>query len=114
MRFAFILLLLFSLTTYPSRAQNADTLIPFDQAYKRTYHTVKLQGKPPVIDGKLDDDCWKNEGNWSQKFLQNTPVERAQPTYPTKIKILFDDKNIYFSLRAWDPEPDKINRFVGN
>ena len=75
---------------------------------------MKLQGKPPVIDGKLDDDCWKNEGNWSQNFLQNTPVERAQPTYPTRIKILFDDKNIYFALRAWDPEPDKINRFVGN
>ena len=67
-----------------------------------------------MIDGKLDDDCWKNEGNWSQNFLQNTPVERAQPTYPTRIKILFDDKNIYFALRAWDPEPDKINRFVGN
>jgi hypothetical protein len=114
MRFAFILFLLFSLSNLPARSQSADTLIPFDQAYKRTYHTVKLQGKPPVIDGKLDDDCWKNEGNWSQKFLQNTPIERAQPTYPTKIKILFDDKNIYFALRAWDPEPDKINRFVGN
>ncbi len=114
MRLAFILFLLLSLTIPPSIAQSADTLIPFDQAYKRSYHTVKLQGKPPVIDGKLDDDCWKNEGNWSQKFLQNTPVERAQPTYPTKIKILFDDKNIYFALRAWDPEPDKINRFVGN
>ena len=34
--------------------------------------------------------------------------------YPTRIKILFDDKNIYFALSAWDPEPDKINRFVGN
>jgi len=114
MRSAFILLLLLLLTNIPVLAQSADTLIPFDQAYKRSYHTVKLEGKPPVIDGKLDDECWKNEGNWSQKFLQNTPVERAQPTYPTKIKILFDDKNIYFALRAWDPEPGKINRFVGN
>jgi len=95
-------------------SQEPDNLIPFDDAYKRTYHTVKLQGIPPVIDGKLEDDCWKNEGNWSQNFLQNTPIERAQPTYPTKIKILFDDKNIYFALRAWDPEPDKINRFIGN
>jgi hypothetical protein len=95
-------------------SQVPDSLIPFDQAYKRSYHTVRLQGEPPVIDGKLEDPCWENEGAWSQNFIQNTPVERAQPTYPTRIKILFDDKNIYFALRAWDPEPDKINRFVGD
>lgn len=95
-------------------AQKADSLIPFDQAYKRTYHTVRLQGTPPQVDGKLDDNCWKSEGNWSQCFLQNTPVERGQPTYPTRIKILYDDKNLYFALCAWDPEPEKINRFVGN
>jgi hypothetical protein len=95
-------------------SQVPDSLIPFNQAYKRSYHTVRLQGRPPVVDGRLDDDCWKHEGSWSQNFIQNTPVERAQPTYPTHIKILFDDRNIYFALRAWDPEPDKINRFVGN
>jgi len=27
---------------------------------------------------------------------------------------MYDDKNLYFALRAWDPEPEKINRFVGN
>lgn len=109
------LLFLFSIpNTFNILSQDPDNLIPFDQAYKRTYHTVKLQGDPPVIDGKLDDACWATEGVWSQNFIQNTPVERRQPTYPTRIKILFDDKNIYFALRAWDPEPDKINRFVGN
>jgi hypothetical protein len=99
------------ITTY---SQEDPKLIPFDQAYKRTYNAVRLQGKPPVVDGKLEDDCWKNEGEWSQNFIQNIPVERGQPTYPTRIKILYDDKNIYFALRAWDPEPEKINRFVGN
>jgi hypothetical protein len=95
-------------------SQSPDSLIPFDQAYKRTYHTTRLQSQIPVIDGKLDDACWGMDGAWSSNFIQNTPVERGIPTYPTKIKILFDDKNIYFALRAWDPEPDKINRFVGN
>jgi hypothetical protein len=97
-----------------SYSQEDPKFIPFGQAYKRTYHTVRLKGAPPVIDGKLDDDCWKNEGEWSQNFIQNIPVERGQPTYPTRIKILYDDKNIYYALRAWDPEPEKINRFVGN
>jgi hypothetical protein len=98
----------------PVYSQEPAGLIPFDQAYKRTYRTVRLQGPSPVIDGKLDDSCWKTDGEWSQNFLQNTPIERGQPTYPTRIKILYDDRNIFFALRAWDPEPDKINRFVGN
>jgi hypothetical protein len=95
-------------------SQEPDSIIPFDQAYKRTYHTVRLKEIPPVIDGKLEDACWKNEGEWSQNFIQNIPVERAQPTYPTRIKILYDNKNIYFALCAWDTEPGKINCFVGN
>jgi hypothetical protein len=95
-------------------SQESAALIPYEQAYKRVYHTVRLEGTPPVIDGKLEDKCWNTEGIWSQNFIQNIPVERAQPTYPTRIKILYDDRNIYFALCAWDPEPDKINRFVGN
>lgn len=91
-----------------------DSLIPFEKAYKRSYYTTRLVNNPPVIDGKLDDACWSADGRWSDNFIQNTPVERAIPTYPTRIKILYDDKNIYFALRAWDPEPRKINRFVGN
>jgi hypothetical protein len=92
----------------------SDSLIPFEKAYKRTYQTSRLGNVPPVIDGKLDDNCWYFDGEWSDNFIQNTPVERARPSYPTKIKILFDDRNIYFALRAWDPDPKKINRFVGN
>ncbi len=107
-------LLFFLLSNFNLFGQDNINLIPFDQAYKRNYHTIKLVGSPPLIDGKLDDDCWKNEGSWSQDFIQNTPVERGQASNPTRIKILFDDKNIYFALRAWDPEPNKINRFVGN
>lgn len=94
--------------------QDQPGLIPFDQAYKRVYNAIRLTGTPPVVDGKLDDQAWREEGSWSQNFIQNTPVERGQPTYPTRIKILYDNRNLYFALRAWDPEPGKINRFVGN
>jgi len=96
------------------QAQNPDSVIPFELAYKRVYHTVRLQSHAPEIDGILDDACWESDGLWSVNFIQNTPIERALPTFPTRIKILYDDKNIYFALRAWDPEPEKINRFIGN
>jgi hypothetical protein len=105
---------LFLLNNFSLFSQENSKLIPFNEAYKRKYHTVKLEGMPPVIDGKLDDACWKDQGTWSQEFIQNTPIERGIASNPTKIKILFDDKNIYFALRAWDPEPNKINRFIGN
>jgi hypothetical protein len=114
MRKRFIWILLLFPATINLLCQESDSLMPFDQAYKRKYHIVRLQGNPPVIDGRLDDESWIKEGEWSQNFIQNTPVERGKPTYPTKIKLLFDDRNIYFALCAWDPEPDKINRFIGN
>ena len=33
--------------------------------------------------------------------------------YPTEVNILYDDKNIYVAMRAYDKEPDKIQRFAG-
>ncbi len=38
-----------------SYSQENAKLIPFDQAYKRNYHAIRLQGKAPFIDGKLDE-----------------------------------------------------------
>lgn len=114
LRWIQILIFAVFLQFIPAHSQEIDSIIPFDLAYKRTYHTTRLRGIPPVIDGKLDDLCWNDEGEWSQNFIQNIPVERALPAYPTKIKILYDNRNIYFALCAWDTDPDKINRFVGN
>jgi len=81
-------------------------------ASKRVYHTVRLTTPPPVIDGKLDDDCWLT-GEWSGNFTQLIPDEGAPPTYQTEIKILYDDKHIYAAMIAHDPEPDKIMRRAG-
>ena len=68
--------------------------------------------KKPVIDGKLDDECWKH-GTWAGDYHQWIPREGAKPTYPTEFNIQYDDKNIYVAFRGFDGEPDKINRFAG-
>jgi hypothetical protein len=78
----------------------------------RTYTTMRLTTPKPVIDGKLDDDCWKT-GEWAGDFIQFVPKEGAKPSLPTKMKILYDDKNIYVAMRAYDNEPDKIQRYAG-
>ena len=85
---------------------------PFGRKYPpRVYRTVRLEGRPPTIDGRLDDEAWK-QGEWSGDYTQQMPVEGAPPSEPTELKILYDDKNIYMAIRAWD-DPAKVHRYPG-
>lgn len=76
------------------------------------YRTTRLVTLKPVIDGKLDDECW-TKGNWAGDYTQFVPHEGAKPTYPTEHNIQYDDKNLYIAFRAYDPEPDKIHKYAG-
>ena len=85
---------------------------PFGRKYPpRVYETVRLEGKPPTIDGSLEDVAWK-QGEWAGEYTQQAPVEGGPPTQPTELKILYDDKHLYFAIRAFD-DPDKIHRYPG-
>lgn len=77
-----------------------------------TYTTKRLSAKKPVIDGKLDDECWKY-GTWAGDYTQWIPSEGAKPTWPTEFNIQYDDKYIYVAFRGYDGEPEKIRRFSG-
>lgn len=79
---------------------------------RRVYHTVRLEAEKPKIDGVLDDPCWKI-GVWAGNFTQWIPDEGAKPSQATELKILYDDRNIYVAIRAYDNEPDKIARRAG-
>jgi hypothetical protein len=74
---------------------------------KRKYHTLRVD-QPPVVDGKLNDECWKL-GEWQSDYKQYSPEYNGKPTYKTELKILFDDKNIYAAIRAYD-DMSKITR----
>jgi hypothetical protein len=76
------------------------------------YITRRLSTPPPVIDGKLDDDCWKH-GTWAGNFHQFLPNEGAAPTCPTELNIQYNDKYLYVAIRAFDDEPEKILRMAG-
>lgn len=78
----------------------------------RTYHTTRLTANPPVIDGLLDDECWRNNGEWTGDFIQWIPNEGAKPSKPTYLKLLYDDRNIYVAFNIID-EPDKISVRAG-
>jgi hypothetical protein len=76
------------------------------------YTTTRLTAEKPVIDGKLNDECWKR-GSWTGDYHQFIPNEGAKPTYPTEFNIQYDDKNLYIAFRAYDGEPGKITRLAG-
>ncbi len=90
----------------------ADTAHGNSVKHPRVYTTQRLTTPRPVIDGKLDDECWKT-GVWAGNFTEYTPNEGAKPPQKTELKILYDDKNIYVAIRAFDTEPDKIHRYAG-
>lgn len=80
---------------------------------KRTYFAARITGEPPTIDGRLDDPCWAT-GEWAGGYRQREPVTGAVPTGETKLKILYDNKNIYVAIRADDPEMARQPRLLGN
>ncbi|MDH6357568.1 DUF5916 domain-containing protein [Parabacteroides sp. PF5-9] len=90
------------------------TQISFEDSYKRIYHITRLTNEKPVIDGKLNDPVWENQGEWSDDFVQGSPYERRLTDSPTQMKIFYDEKYIYVGLSCKDIEPWKMNRFIDN
>lgn len=75
------------------------------------YFTKRID-KAPEIDGKLDDDCWKNAGKTGQWF-QYSPVQGAAPSQNTEVMVVYDDFAIYIGARMYDTAPDSILRELG-
>src|SRR4030042_394601 len=105
------LILTYFLISVNSDSQDTVSRLP-SPVKQPTYTTSRLVTKKPVIDGKLDDECWKH-GTWAGDYTQWIPREGAKPTWPTEFNIQYDDKNLYIAFRGYDGEPDKINRFAG-
>ena len=109
---SFILATTATLTSYsitPAAGFQQDTISKVKQP---VYTTSRLVTPKPVIDGKLDDECWKR-GTWAGNFTQWIPKEGAKPSSPTDFNIQYDDRNIYVAIRAHDGEPDKMLRQAG-
>ncbi len=103
---------IFSTVSGQSSDTPQDTISKQSQFVQPVYTTTRLVTAKPVIDGKLDDECWKT-GDWAGDYHQYIPNEGAKPTYPTELKLLYDDKNLYIAFRAYDDEPEKIQRLSG-
>lgn len=89
-----------------------DSLVNEFASIKRVYYATRTELKPK-IDGILDDECWQKIGNWDGNFIQQQPHQAAPPSQDTEIKILYDDKYLYFAIICHDNEPDKMSPILG-
>lgn len=64
--------------------------------------------EPIKIDGRLDEPAWMI-AEVATDFRQQEPLEGEPATEKTEVRVLFDDKNLYVSIRAFDSEPSRIN-----
>jgi photosystem II stability/assembly factor-like uncharacterized protein len=77
---------------------------PAQMPYVGTPECVSVLGKTkPVLDGKLDDDCWK-----SAKPLQVPAFDLSKKGYRTKALFTHDDKFLYVALMCEHPEGQAV------
>ena len=72
--------------------------------------TVARFEKPPVIDGRLDDDVWKS-ALVLKDFYQIQPGDNTPPSKATEVLLGYDAKFLYIAFRAAD-EPDQVRATV--
>ncbi len=64
----------------------------------------------PVIDGKLDDEIWKQAAVFKD-FHRVYAGDNIVPSKPTEGYVAYDEKNLYVAFKCWD-ERDKIRATV--
>ena len=58
---------------------------------------------PIQIDGKLDDPAWQS-APWTTDFLDIVGAAQPAPPLRTRIKLLWDDNNLYIAAELQEPD----------
>ena len=83
---------------------------PDSTVIKRTYQAAFTK-MHPIIDGIGNEEAW-NQVEWTSDFIQSQPAENKPPSQQTAFKVLYDNDNIYFFVRAYDTEHDKVSKIM--
>ncbi len=79
----------------------------------RVYNTTSVAHLELIkIDGMLDDAAW-DAVEWSGDYLEFEPDNATPPTEQTKMKIVYDDKNLYVAFKCYQQDPTTIERRMG-
>lgn len=79
----------------------------------RVYTTTSIQSAEGItIDGTLDEAAW-DMVEWTTDYLEFEPDNGTAPTEQTKMKIVYDDKNLYVAFKCYQADPATIERRLG-
>ncbi|MBK7214521.1 MAG: carbohydrate binding family 9 domain-containing protein [Bacteroidales bacterium] len=84
----------------------------YSQVEKRFANACKVE-IPPKIDGNLNDICW-TKCNVIEDFTQFLPNMDASPSFPSEVRVAYDDQALYVAAYLKDPFPDSIPMQLGN
>ncbi len=87
------------LTLAASLAAIAPPLAPVP--HPRGYVCLRAAA-PPVIDGRLDDDAWR-DAPWTDVFVDIEGDLRPKPALATRVKMLWDDTYFYIGADLAEP-----------
>ena len=85
---------------------------PVRRASGRSGHSPERDGDSPpgttsFLDGVLDDEAW-NAAVLISDFTQKVPVEGAEPSVATEVRMIYDDDALYIGARMYHPTPADI------
>lgn len=86
----------------PIAAQSGGALMPAALTATRIHVA-------PTIDGSSSDVAWAT-GPSDADFRQFAPLDGAPATLRSEVRVRYDDRALYFFVRAYDPCPDSIVR----
>ncbi len=90
----------------PLIAFAASSLLSFGQVQLKEASALKVN-EAITIDGALSETAWEKARELTD-FIQFEP-ERGKPaTLKTIVKVLYDDKHIYFGFLCYDPKPELV------
>jgi hypothetical protein len=95
-----------ALPEFSPPAPVAPEVIARDAQGDITVRATRL-AEPIVVDGKLDDPVY-SQVKPVNGFVQQEPLEGRPATEDSDAWILFDDRNLYVSVRCWDSHPERM------
>ena len=80
---------------------------------KRTYTTTSVgTTESPKIDGDINETAW-DLVPWTSDYIEFEPDNATDPSEQTKMKIVYDDKNLYVAFKCYQKDPATIERRMG-
>jgi hypothetical protein len=83
----------------------------FSQPIKSSSLAFRISD-PPKIDGKIDEDCWKELPNF-EDFIQWGPYNGNPPSQQTTARVGYDDGAIYICGICYDDSPKNMRSEIG-